>query len=416
MKTRMKLLLGLAFLGFLDLSAQIDPNYDERKVPAYQLPSILMDGKINKVKKWEKQRTKWLESLEEEMYGYFPDKGIRVSFELVQVKERILDGQASMREVDLIFNSGKSEHRVRMLIFLPSKLPLEGAPLFLGLNFYGNHTIHPLPDISISKSWVANNADFNIESNQADERSRGVRVSRWPVKRIIEEGYGLATIYAGDIDPDFDDGFKNGIHSLLKNPDYNELSTLSAWAWGLSKAMDYFETDATIDQTKVFIIGHSRMGKATLWAGAKDERFAMVISNDSGCGGAALSRRKFGETVAVINEVFPHWFCNAFNVYSDHEEQLPFDQHTLLAMIAPRPLYVASAEEDQWADPKGEFLAAKEACKVYQLYGESCQLDVMPPVQNPVFQSKVGYHIRTGKHDLTEYDWEQYLQFAALHF
>jgi hypothetical protein len=290
------------------------------------------------------------------------------------------------------------------------------APVFIGYNFDGNHTVTTDVNVIISDAWAENDPSLGIVYNQLTEQSRGTSTSRWAIEKIIDAGFGLATIYYCEVDPDKND-FSDGIQPFFyvddqKQPANNEWGSIVAWSWGLSRAMDYLEKDADVDASKVIVFGHSRLGKTSLWAGATDQRFAAVISNNSGCGGAALSKRKFGETVWRINDSFPYWFCKNFHNYGNKEDLLPVDQHELLALIAPRPLYVASAEEDKWADPRGEFLGAYYATPVYNLYGKKGMESIEMPAVNQPIQNTVAYHIRTGKHDVTDYDWEQYIKWA----
>lgn len=393
-------------------------NYDESKVPEFQIPDPLLtfNGEaISSSKDWlEKRRPELYTFFEENVYGKVPEEIDDLTFEIIEEGDGAINEKAIRKQIEVTISKNKSSISFTVLLYLPKGK--SNVPVFLGYNFYGNHTINDNPEILLTNSWVRNNEDFGVVKNRATEESRGIRAHRWATEKIIDGGFGLATIYYGEVDPDKND-FSDGLHTLFykegqKNPESEEWGSISAWSFALSKALDYFETDADIDESKVIAFGHSRLGKTSLWAGATDERFAGVISNDSGCGGAALSKRKFGETVARINTSFPHWFCDNFNQYSENEEALPVDQHQLLALIAPRPLYVASAKEDEWADPKGEFLSTYYVTPVYNLFGkEGITSDVMPETNEPI-QNTISYHIRTGKHDVTDYDWEQYIKWA----
>lgn len=409
----------LTFLLYFSMSiSHAQPNYDENQVPHFEVPDPLLTfsgNKIGSVNEWAASRRPELHHyFEEKVYGKVPKTLMIDSYTVLERDDNALNGKAKRRQVALTFTNNDKVLSYTILLYLPKNL--DRAPVFLGYNFYGNHTITHDKNVIISTAWANNNEAFGIANNTLTPASRGKRTDRWPIEKIIDAGYGLATIYYGEVDPDKDD-FSDGIHSIMygknqERPKADEWGSIAAWAWGMSRALDYLERDPEINASKVIAFGHSRLGKAALWAGANDERFAAVISNNSGCGGAALSKRKFGETVAAINRNFPHWFCDNFKYFNNNEEALKVDQHQLLALIAPRPLYVASAAEDQWADPKGEFLSAYYAGPVYGLFGKSGIPSMEMPKNNVPTHNTVAYHIRTGKHDVTDYDWEQYLIWA----
>lgn len=405
-------------IAFLLLPASVslaqDANYDESKIPPYVLPDLLTSENGEKVKSqsdWIKnRRPEILQLFERNIYGKSPEHPKDLHFKVLNEDKSALNGIATRKEVAIYFTKN-TDHYVTMLIYIPNKR--NGAvPLFYGLNFKGNHAINSDAGITIPEELL-----------KSDDKlaERGAASSRWPVEMLMEKGYGLATIQNSNIEPDKDTGFQEGLHPLFykkgqNKPEADEWGTIAAWSFGLSCGMDYFETDKDVDAKKVIVMGHSRNGKAALWAGASDQRFALVISNDSGCGGAALSRRRIGETGQVINSTFPHWFCENFKQYNNNEDKLPVDQHQLIALMAPRPVYIASAQEDYWADPKGEFLSGVYASPVYQLFGlQGLTVDQFPPVNQPVMEGSIGYHIRTGKHDINLYDWEQYVKFANKH-
>ena len=397
-------------------------NYDEAKVGEYSLPDVLKseDGTvIDSAKLWDdKRRPEILHLFEEHVFGTLPTGVVVMRTKVRSETSGALNGTALRREVTVYFTEDDRGPQMDLLIYTPANAK-GPVPAFMGYNFNGNHSIETDPSLYITESWMRDNKELGITKNKASEASRGSEASRWAIETIVKQGYGLITIYYGDVDPDFDDGFKNGIHAMFEKGTSpragNAGGSISAWTWGLSRALDVLQSDATIDAKKVAVFGHSRLGKTSLWAGATDTRFAMVISNNSGCGGAALERRKFGETVARINTSFPHWFCINHRKYDHNEAAMPVDNHMLVALCAPRPVYVASAEEDKWADPHGEFLGLFHAGPVYNLLGRKPLASaVMPAVNHPVM-TDVGYHIRSGKHDVTHYDWEQYLAFADMH-
>jgi len=394
-------------------------NYDESKVPDYTLPELLVceDGeKVETIEQWQnKRRPEILELFQEHVYGYAPEKFRSIKYKVMAVDKLTMNGLATRKQVTIYLTGKKNGPKMDVLIYLPNNVE-KPVPLFSTLNFYGNHAITDDPAVPLADSWLRNNEDYGITENRATEASRGARSFRWEIEYVLKQGYGLASIYYGDIDPDRND-FSDGIHPEFykkgqTQPAKNEWGSIAAWAWGLSRAMDYYENDDDIDESRIIVMGHSRLGKTSLWAGATDERYAMVVANNSGCGGAALSRREFGETVARINTSFPHWFCDNFVTYNDRVNELPVDQHMLIALCAPRPVYVASAQEDRWADPRGEFLSSKNASPVYELFGlQGLPADEMPDVNEPVWGT-IGYHYRTGGHDVKPYDWQQYCAFA----
>lgn len=391
--------------GSLDITElYVKPEYaplegfisSEADVPAYTLPDLFGGGKMT-VKKWEKKRRgQLIEQFEREMYGTSPGKPADLAFLETSRSENALGGLATRKEVRISFVDGEY---IDLLLYVPRGRS-GPVPAFLGVNFFGNHTITADPGVSLPDS-LRYRRDFTLDE-------RGSQAGRWPLEAILGRGYAVATFCCEDVAPDHPLDCDKRIKRLYPGCSWGNIA---AWAWGLSRAMDYLETDPDIGPVAVF--GHSRMGKTAVWAAAKDPRFAMLVSNNSGCGGAAISRRCFGETVRRINTHFPYWFTSRFHAYNDNEDILPFDQHEVLALVAPRPIYVASASEDQWSDPRGEFLGLVNAAPAYALYGEEIVGEAdYPAVEQAVKKGVAGYHIRAGKHQILLYDWERYMDFA----
>ena len=367
---------------------------DPADMPAYTLPDVLTanDGrKIATAVDWKTvRRPEVLELFRKHMYGRVPATPYEKRFTVVKEDTAAMDGRATLKQVDITITAAEKSLTIHLALFVPNKAP------------------KPVPAFVL----ICNRGPENIDP------TRNKQSEFWPAEEAIARGYAIAAFHNADVDPDKHDGFQDGIHGLLdggkRAPD--AWGTIAAWAWGASRCLDYLETDPDIARDKVAVIGHSRGGKTALWAGAEDERFALVCSNDSGCGGAALSRRQTGvkETVAKINKAFPHWFNETFKTYGGREETLPLDQHMLIALIAPRAVCVASAEQDLWADPRGEFLSVVHAGPVYKLFGKQGlgTSPEMPAINTPLNGDGAHYHIRAGKHDLTLFDWQCYFDFA----
>jgi hypothetical protein len=387
------------------------PNYDESRVPKYTLPELLTcaDGTVVKdAETWrKKRRPELLDLLAVHVYGKTPPRSLGETRYTVESSEDVVFGGERQkglirRLVTIRFPETPRAPTLHVLIYLPTSK--RQCPAFVGNNFYGNHTVSDDPAIPIPEG--------------AEGAERGGRASFWQIPLITSRGYAVVTIWYGElmpgrVKPAFTEGEprKGGARA----PD--EWGAVGTWAWGLSRVLDYLETDHRIDAKRVAVIGHSRNGKAALWAAAQDERFAIAISNESGGFGAALTRRHFGGTdIAYMTRGSNNWFCENLRRYAGNEGACPADQHMLIALIAPRPVYVASAKEDLWCDPKGEFLGAIHADPAYRLFGlPGIDEREQPAVEMPVGDF-IGYHLRKGKHAVTRYDWERYLDFADRHF
>ena len=359
------------------------------------LPDPLIDQagrKVANTEEWEKnRRPEVLELFRKHVYGRVPTTPSRQTFSLVNENPRAMNGAATLKQIAVkIEAEGGTSVTINLSLFIPNART-KPAPAFL---------------------LICNRSIDNIDP------TRTKKSEFWPAEEGIARGYAMAAFFNGDVAPDKKDSHDQGIHGLLNRgtPAPDAWGTLAAWAWGASRCLDYLETDRAIAKDQVAVIGHSRGGKTALWAGAEDRRFALVCSNDSGCGGAALSRRKTKEkeTVAVINRAFPHWFNANFKAYGGRETELPVDQHMLIALIAPRAVAVHSSEQDLWADPRGEFLSVVHSRPVFQLYGKQAlgAAPQMPAIDEPLHGDGAHYHIREGKHNLTLVDWTSYWDFA----
>lgn len=391
------------------------PSFSQDTVNG-KLPEVLQlkDGsKVTTARQWQsKRRPEILQVFKEEMYGQIPVELPEMTFKTLETKTNLYGGLATRKQVRIFLKGKNGTKFTDLLIYYPQKIK-KRVPVFLGYNFSGNQSVSLEKEILVTKNWVPAKTK-GARNNRATEDSRGAEENDWPIQTILLKGYALATLYSGDIAPDHEKGSEEGVQEMypdLKNRPDN-FGTLAAWAWGLSRVTDYLEEDPFIDSGKIIVIGTSRMGKATLWAGAMDTRFAITISNESGAGGAKLFHHVGGENTKNLCKRFPYWFCENFQKYNGLDTLLPFDQHMLISLIAPRPVYIASADGSTVTDSYGEFLSAKYADAVYKLLNtEGLLVDQFPPVEKPSFGT-IGYHLRSGGHGINLYDWQQYIQFA----
>ena len=392
-------------------------NYDETKVGNAPLPDL----KLTTAEDWtSKRRSEIMTLFEDHVFGKTPADIGTPKFAVTATKPDALGGLATRKFIHISLPNRPAWPGMDVMLYTPNAT--KSAPCFVGLSFNGNHAVSQETDVPLNTRWQRDNKEKNIVSNRATAASRGSESSRWPLEMILKRGFAVATAYYGDIEPDHANGWKEGLRAAISKDGANtvwkdgEWGAIGAWSWGLSRIVDYLETDTQVDAKHLAVIGHSRLGKTSLWAGVQDTRFGVVISNNSGEGGAALMRRDFGETTAIITKAFPHWFTPKYASYANNAAACPIDMHMLIALAAPRPIYIASAVEDTWADPKGEFLSGKFASPVYALFGKKgTVVDEHPAIDTPVGDC-IGYHIRTGKHDVTDFDWTQYMNFAARHW
>lgn len=366
---------------------------EEIKLPD---PLVMKDGtKVTSAEMWRtKRRAEVLELFREHVYGRAPvGRPANLGFAVTNTAADAMDGKATRKLVRISYGAAAGEGGINLILFTP------------------NDAKKPVPCFLL----ICNRGVTNIDP------TRQQKSPFWPAEQIVARGYAAATFWNGDVAPDRKNSFTNGVHAIFDPPSgrtADSWGTLAAWAWGASRCLDYLETDQDIDAKRVAVVGHSRGGKTALWAGAEDERFAMAASNDSGGSGAGLARIRGpkAETIKDIMKNFPYWFCANYAKYIDRENDLPVDQHELAALIAPRLCYIASASEDLWADPDREFLCAVKATPVYELLGlRGIAPQPTPLPEHPIHDGSIGHHIRAGKHNLTEYDWQCYLDFADRH-
>ncbi|SIO24900.1 hypothetical protein SAMN05444166_3238 [Singulisphaera sp. GP187] len=378
-------------------------------------PLVMLDGhRVASQEEWVAKRRPELKALfQHYMYGVMPSAPEKIATTVARVDRDYFGGKATKKEVAITFGPSATPE-IYLLLVVPNRR--EGpAPVFLGINFCGNHTVVNDPKVALPSSWMPKSCPGCVD-NRATDAGRGSQVNVWSIEDVIDRGYAVATFYSGDVAPDHPDFTDGVIPHYYKpgqsKPGPHDWATVAAWAWGLHRAVDYLITNQDIDKSKISVIGHSRMGKAAIVAAAFDERIALAIPHQAGCGGTAPSRGTVGESVKRINTSFPHWFDAEFKAFNDQPDRLPFDQNGLVALVAPRPVLFTNAVDDTWANPEGQFEVLKGADPVYRFLGvEGLEADQMPET-GKLIDSRLGYHIRPGKHSMGKDDWKVFLDYA----
>jgi hypothetical protein len=414
--------LSLTLLGILAMSAVAIPAdlpAPDKLPQIKEFPDVLTmrDGtKITTKKQWEEKRRPELKELfQHYMYGRYPAKPEKVTAKVLFEDAKALGGKGTLREVEITFGPPEWP-KLHLLIATPNGKAR--AACFVGPNFGGNHLLTTHEKVRIPTAWVPDRYP-GVVKGKATAEGRGKQADTWPLQQVVEAGYAVATFYCGDIQPDRPN-VKEGMRATLPESDKPsrgaETATIMWWAWGVHRAVDYLVTDEAIDPARLAVVGHSRLGKTALLAGALDPRITVVIPHQSGTGGAAPSRSKNpkSEPVKRINTSFPHWFCDNFKAFNDDVPKLPFDQHCLVAICAPRPVLATNAQEDQWANPGGQFDVLQAAAPAYRLYGDGTPVAAKMPEEGKLSAERLGYFIRAGKHAMTPADWKVYMQFADL--
>jgi len=408
-------------------TVQVFPDVNELvSQPALPNPLVTLNGQLISTRaKWTEERRPELKKLfEHYMYGMIPPKP--ASFQVQTLGDYdCLENRATLKLRTLEIGPGNGP-RIDLMLVIP-KQRRGPAPVFLAMNFCGNHALTADPRVPLSRSWLGNNCK-GCTNNSATESSRGAQSGDWPLEEIVRRGYALAAFYSGDVDSDRAQA-STGVYRWLAEDDSSRNNptnrgTIAAWAWGFMRCVDYLVTDPDIDAHHIASLGHSRNGKTALLAAAFDERIAMAFPHQAGCGGSAPSRGKTGESVKAINDRFPHWFNGEFKKFNDSPDRLPFDQNCLVALCAPRPVLFSAAQGDQWANPNGQFEILQAAAPVYRLLGvqgftESEQNSNVSAPKEPasppigeLIGGRLGYYLRDGKHSMGPEDWRIFLDFA----